>query len=145
MARFSKQSLNSLLGVHPDLGRLMTEAIKDTPVDFTITDGGRTAAMQHALWQKGRDAHGKVINPSQVVTNADGYIKKSNHQVKADSYYAAVDLYPFVNGKIDFNDKGNNLPIIAAHIKATAKCLGIKIRWGGDWKGSWDKPHFELV
>ena len=139
------------MGVHPDLGRLMTEAIKNTPIDFTITDGGRTAATQHSLWLKGRDANGKVINASQVVTNADGYINKSNHQVKSDTYFHAVDLYPYVDGRIDFNDTHKHLPTIATHIKKVAKELGIGISWGGDWKATktkpkgWDKPHFELL
>ena len=139
MAKFGSRSLNSLNGVHPDLVRVMHEAIKDTPVDFTITDGGRTTAQQQALYAKGR------TTPGPKVTNADGVRNKSNHQAKADGYYHAVDLYPYVNGKIDFNDKGNRLPIIAAHIKAVAKCMGVKIGWGGDWKGGWDKPHFELL
>jgi len=139
MATLGKRSVQSLTGVHPNLGKLMTEAIKDTPVDFTITDGGRTAQQQAALYAQGRTKAGGIV------TKLDGYNKKSNHQAKADGYYHAVDLYPYVDGKVDYNDEGNNLPIIAAHIKATAKCLGIKIGWGGDWKGSWDKPHFELV
>ena len=139
MSKFGKKSLQSLHGVHPKLGLLMTEAIKDTPHDFTITDGGRTAAQQKALYDKGRTA------PGEIVTKLDGYKKKSNHQAKEDGYYYAVDLYPYVNGAIDFKDTHNYLPIIAAHIKATAKCLGIKIGWGGDFKGGWDKPHFELL
>ncbi len=151
MSTFGKQSLASLHGVHPKLGLLMTEAIKNTPHDFTITDGGRTAAMQKALWLKGRNAAGKIVNKSLIVTQLDGYIKKSNHQAKEDGYYHAVDLYPFVDGKIDFNDTHSYLPIIAAHILETAKRLNIKIGWGGAWKATktssagWDKPHFELL
>lgn len=145
MPRFSQRSKDALKGVHPRLVQLMEAVIKDTPVDFTITDGVRTVAQQKALYAKGRTA------PGSVVTNADGVRSKSNHQPKADGLGYAVDLYPFVNGKLDFNDAGKQLPVIAAHIKATAKCLGINIRWGGDFaaKGKqpkgWDKPHFELV
>lgn len=138
MPKLGSQSLKSLQGQHPNLIKVMTEAIKDCPVDFTITDGGRTVAMQQALYAKGR------TKPGGIVTNADGIKNKSNHQAKSDGYYHAVDLYPYVNGKIDFNDKGNRLPVIAAHIMATARCLGIKINWGGNFKSIMDKPHFEL-
>lgn len=138
MPVFGKQSFKNLEGQHPDLVRLMKEAIKDSPVDFTITDGGRTVAMQQALYAKGRTA------PGGIVTNADGVKNKSNHQAKADGFYHAVDLYPYVNGAIDFNDKANRLKTIADHIKATAKRLGIRINWGGDFKSILDRPHFEL-
>lgn len=138
MASFGTRSLNTLKGIHPDLVKVMQEAIKDTPVDFTITDGVRTTAQQQALYAKGRTA------PGGKVTNADGVKNKSNHQVKADGYGYAIDLCPYVDGKVDYNDDSDSLKVIAAHIKATAKCLGVNIGWGGDWKGSWDKPHFEL-
>jgi len=138
MATLGKRSLDSLKGVHPKLVKVMTEAIKDTPIDFTITDGGRTTAQQQALYAKGRTAAGSIV------TKVDGVKQKSNHQAKADGFYHAVDLYPYVNGKIDFNDT-KSLEVIAKHIKSIAKTLGIKIGWGGDWKGSWDKPHFELL
>ncbi len=145
MGTFGKKSLNSLQGIHPDLVKVMKESVNDSPVDFTITDGVRTLAMQQALYAKGRTAKG------EIVTNADGIKGKSNHQVKNDGFGWAVDLYPYVNGKIDFDDKGDNLRVIAAHIKATAKCLGIKIKWGGNFPATktlpygWDKPHFELT
>lgn len=138
MARFSSRSLAALKGIHPDLILVMTTAIKDTPVDFTITDGVRTTAQQLALYAKGR------TKPGGIVTNADGVRNKSNHQIKADGYGHAVDLYPYVNGGLDFNDKANHLPAIAAHILATAKCLGIAVTWGGNFKSILDKPHFEL-
>jgi peptidoglycan L-alanyl-D-glutamate endopeptidase CwlK len=139
MPILGKRSLETLHGVHPDLVKLMHEAIKETPVDFTITDGGRTTEQQKALYAKGR------TKPGGKVTNADGVIKKSNHQAKKDGYFHAVDLYPYIYGKVDYNDEHDKLPIIAAHIMGVARKLGIKIGWGGLWKGSWDKPHFELL
>jgi len=139
MGSFGKRSLQSLEGVHPDLVKVMKAAIVNTPIDFTITDGGRTVAQQQALYAKGRTA------PGSIVTKVDGVKKKSNHQAKSDGYYYAVDLYPYVNGAIDFNDKSNRLSVIAKHILSVADDMGIKIGWGGSWKGSWDKPHFELL
>lgn len=138
MAVLGNRSLQSLQGIHPDLVRVMQEAIKETPIDFTITDGVRTTAQQKALYAKGRTA------PGGIVTNADGVKKKSNHQVKTDGYCYAVDLYPYINGRVDYPDKGDNLRAIAAHILATAKCLGVNVVWGGNFKSILDRPHFEL-
>lgn len=74
------------------------------------------------------------------VTNVDGIIKKSNHQVKSDGYGHAVDLYPFYNGSVQVQDKEviPKLKLIAVHIKSVAKCLGISITWGGDFKSLYD-------
>lgn len=134
MNKFSKRSLDNLKGVAPDLVKLMTEAIKDSPVDFTITEGVRTTARQQELFKQ-----------RPKVTNADGIKNKSNHQAKADGYGYAVDLYPYYNGSVQVQDKEviPKLKEIAIHIKAVAKCLNIKIEWGGDWK-FYDPPHFEL-
>lgn len=136
MTNFSKRSIDNLNGIHPDMVKIMHEAIRTTPVDFTITDGVRTVEQQQKLYAQGRTA------PGAVVTNCDGIKSKSNHQAKADGYGYAVDLYPYVNGKVQVNDVAN-LSRIAAHIKAVAGRLGIKIEWGGDWKMK-DYPHFEL-
>lgn len=139
MKQLGKRSLQSLEGIHPELVKLMKAAITDSPIDFTITDGLRTVAQQQALYAKGR------TKPGGVVTNADGVKLKSNHQGGK-----AVDLYPYINGSVDFNDVHGHLTTIAAHIKSVAKSLGISIRWGGDFKATktkakgWDKPHFEL-
>lgn len=138
MARFSKRSKDALIGVHPDLVRVMEAAILDTPVDFTIIEGVRTQARQATLYAQGRTTKGAIV------TYADGVKKKSNHQKKADGYGHAVDLYAFTNGKIQFNDVAS-LKLIAVHIKAVAACLGVAITWGGDWKKPYDPPHFQLT
>jgi hypothetical protein len=66
----------------------MRAAIADSPAEFTVTGGVRTAAGQKALYAQGRTA------PGSIVTNADGVKNKSSRQVKSDSYGYAVDLYP---------------------------------------------------
>lgn len=137
MKNFSARSLRNLKGIHPDLVKVMTEAIKDSPVDFTITDGIRTVSEQAALYAQGR------TKPGKVVTHVDGINKKSNHQIKADGYGYAVDLYPFKNGSVQVND-ADGLKVIAVHIKSVAKKLNINVEWGGDWISFKDFPHFEL-
>lgn len=135
---FSQRSKNNLVGIHPDLVRLMNEAIKDSPIDFTITDGVRTTQQQRSLYEQGR------TKPGAIVTNADGVNNKSNHQAKSDGYGYAVDLYPYYNKSVQLNDV-KNLRLIANHIKEVAKRLDIGIQWGGDWKTFKDYPHFELI
>lgn len=138
--QFGARSLQNLQGVHPNLQKVLKEAIKTSPVDFTVTEGVRTAKRQAELYAQGR------TKPGQRVTNVNGTTSKSNHQVKYDGYGHAVDLYPFFLGQVQVHHKDTikNLEKIAIHIKATAKCLGIPITWGGDWKSPFDPPHFEL-
>lgn len=140
MAVFSKRSKDNLKGVHPDLVKLMEEAIKNTPADFTIVDGVRTLERQKELYSQGRTTKGIIV------TNADGIKKKSNHQVKSDGYGHAVDIYPFYNGSVRVNDKQviPKLKLITDHIKKVAKELNIGVTCGIDWKNPYDPPHIEL-
>lgn len=144
MASFSRRSLDNLKNVHPDLVKVMTEAIKDSPCDFTIVCGLRTTKEQQEIYAKGR------TKPGPKVTNADGVRHLSNHQDEADGKKdglgSAVDLYPYFDGKVQVNHKDTipKLKIIAAHIEATAKRLGIDIEWGGRWTKLIDYPHVQL-
>lgn len=140
MATFSQRSRGNLQGVHPDLVRVLDAAIRDTPIDFTITEGVRSQARQQQLYAQGRTVSGPRV------TNVDGMRNKSNHQVKPDGFGHAVDLYPFVDGAVRVNEPyvDAKLKVIARHIKATAVRLGVPITWGGDWKSPYDPPHFEL-
>lgn len=137
MAKFGKRSLDNLKGVHPSLILLMSTAICDTPIDFTIVEGVRTQKRQQELYSQGR------TKPGNIVTYADGVRSKSNHQIKADGFGHAVDIYPYINGGVKMNDVAS-LRVIANHIKNTAKRIGVKITWGGDWTKPFDPPHFQL-
>ena len=144
---FSEQSLRLFKNVHPDLIKIMKAAITNSPYDFRITAGARTAQEQNALYQIGRTRAGNKV------TDCDGYKSKSNHQIKADGYGYAVDI--FICGKYDEQGKYikfnttegydfKKLKTVADHIKKIAKEKNINVEWGGDWKGGWDSPHFEL-
>lgn len=142
---FSQESLDKMKKVHPKLVEVMKAAITNSPFDFRITAGARTAEEQFALYQKGRTL------PGPKVTNCDGKEFKSNHQIKADGYGHAVDIFPcgvIENGAYrkftsseGYDDK--KLKLIADHILAVAKSKNINIEWGGNWKMH-DTPHFEL-
>ena len=145
----SEASIEKMKGVHPKLIELMKKAISDSPYDFKIIQGLRTAAYQNELYQQGR------TKPGKIVTKLDGYNKKSNHQAKADGYGHAVDIA--VCGHYDQNGNyvkcttdaemfdNKKLVEISRHVKAVAKEMGLDIVWGGDWKTLYDTPHYELV
>ena len=142
---FSQTSLDKMKKVHPKLVEVMKTAIENSPFDFRITDGARTAEEQFALYQIGRS------KPGRIVTNCDGKKAKSNHQIKADGYGHAVDIFPcgvIENGvyrkftsEEGYDEK--KLKLIANHILAVAKSKNVNIEWGGNWKMH-DTPHFEL-
>ena len=143
----SEMSKQYFKNVHPYLVEVMSAAITDSPYDFRITAGARTVKEQNALYQIGRTRAGNTV------TNADGYKNKSNHQIKADGYGYAVDI--FICGKYDengnyvkYNTKEGydfkKLKAVADHIKSIAKTKGYKVEWGGDWKAGCGGPHFEL-
>lgn len=148
MPVLGKNSLKKLDGVHPDLVKVIKEAIKESPVDFSIVYGVRTTQEQKDLYALGRTK----VNPDgksakkplgNIVTQKNGTTNRSNHQVKSSGFGEAVDIVPFLNGKIDWS-ANNEFKVIAAHILATAKCLGVSITWGGLWKSLPDMPHYEL-
>ena len=142
---FTQSSLDKMKKVHPKLVEVMKAAIENSPFDFRITDGARTAEEQNYLYQQGR------TRPGQKVTNCDGYKAKSNHQIKSDGYGHAVDIFPcgvIENGEYrkftsaeGYDEK--KLKSIANHILAVAKSKNVNIEWGGNWKMN-DTPHFEL-
>ena len=142
--KFGQRSIDNLKGVHPNLVKVLEQAILTSPVDFTIVEGLRSDQRQKDLYAQGRTKAGIKV------TNVDGVKKLSNHQDladgKKDGKGKAVDVYPFFLGQVQVHHKDTvkKLKEIAAHIKSTAKKLNIKIIWGGDWKNPYDPPHFEL-
>lgn len=137
MAKLGQGSINALKGVYPNLILVISAAICDTPIDFTIVEGVRTTKRQQDLYAQGRTAKGSIV------TYADGIKSKSNHQVKSDGFGHAIDFAPYINGKLDWNNH-NNFKIIADHIVSTGKRMGIKITAGFYWKKPYDPPHIQL-
>ena len=120
MYSFGSKSKERLQGVHPDLVKVMEEAIKESPLDFSITEGLRTKERQQQLFNEGK---------SQTM--------RSRHLTGH-----AVDIAVLVDGKITWEFP--KYQIVADHIKVVAQKLSIPIVWGGDWTSFKDGPHFEL-
>ena len=120
MFKFSNRSVERLQGVHPDMVKLMTEAIKESPYDFGITEGRRALERQRNLVADGKS---RTMNSRHLTGHA-------------------VDIVVFVDGKITWDFKF--YAAVAEHIKKVAEELKIPIVWGGDWVSFKDGPHYEL-
>ena len=140
MYKLSKRSLDTMVGVSPDLVKVIKEAIATSPYDFMITQGVRSAKYQNELYQQGRTVRGLKV------TNADGYIKKSNHQMKVDGFGYAIDFVVMDKTKKDgFDwDTESKYQAVAKHILDTGHKLGINLEWGGEWKFK-DYPHIQIA
>lgn len=117
----SQRSENSLKGVDPKLVAVVRKAITITPIDFVVIEGLRSVERQKELVAKGAS---KTL--------------KSKHLIGR-----AVDVAALVDGKITWDEQYYRK--IAAAFKQAAKELDVPIRWGGDFKGFFDSPHFELL
>lgn len=137
MPSFGQKSKDKLKTCHPDLQRVMEEAIKE--YDFTVIYGQRSVEEQFELYKKGREfKDGQWVKVGATVTNLDGKTKKSMHNYSPS---LAVDIAPY---PIDWNDL-KRFKEMADVVKKAAEKLGVKIAWGGDWKSFKDYPHVELV
>jgi peptidoglycan L-alanyl-D-glutamate endopeptidase CwlK len=88
---------------------------------------------QNKLYEQGRTVSGKIV------TNCDGYNKKSKHNFSPSK---ACDIVVYVGGAITWDPK--YYKIVASHILQCAKKLKINITWGGSWKNFPDYPHFQI-
>lgn len=147
MFKFSQASLNRLSKVHPDMQKVAMRAIQISPIDFSVTQGLRTREEQCALYGKGRTgAQCRAAGvPEQYASPGDKKVTwtmNSNHLSGN-----AIDVAPFVNGKLEYDDNGKLglWPKIAKAFKDAAAELHVSIEWGGDWEKTKDRPHFELV
>ena len=128
MPRFSNRSKEALATCHPDLRRVMNEAIKY--IDFSVLEGHRGQAAQDLAFRQGLS---KLRWPN------------GRHNSKPSR---AVDIAPY---PIVWADT-ERFVLFAGFILGIASTLGIKLRWGGDWDTDWqvkdekfrDYGHFEL-
>lgn len=120
MYKFSERSKAKLKTVDIRLQNLMDMAIKESPYDFSITEGIRTLKRQKELVAQGKS---KTL--------------KSYHLTGK-----AVDIAVWVDGKVTWDFK--YYKEVADCVKEVARKLGYVITWGGDWKTFKDGPHFQI-
>ena len=115
-----------LVGVHPDLVRVVTTARGFCP--FIVLEGLRNVERQAKLVNIGasrtmnsRHLTGHAVDLGYWLDDGDG--KVENGEVRWD-----WPLYEKI-GRV---------------MKRVAAQLGVQIIWGGDWQSFPDGPHFEL-
>ena len=121
-------SKKKLLGVHPDLVRVIKRAAsdwKDPQFTFIVTCGVRTLAEQRLLVAKG---FSKTLRSRHIPAN--------------NGFSHAVDLAAMLHNKITWDWPPYHR--IAKAVKEAAKTEEVPIEWGGDWKSFKDGPHFQL-
>ena len=133
MPYFGSSSMEKLKTCHPDLQRILLEAIKYT--DFTIVCGHRNKADQEKAYR-------------EKCTQLDWPHSKHNSMPSL-----AVDIAPWhkTAPHIDWSDHEGFI-YLAGIVKGVAFMMGYDLRWGGDWDGDQDQrdegfrdlPHFEL-
>lgn len=117
MSTLNERSRSNLVGVHPDLVRVVELAAERCPVPIVVTEGLRTSERQAMLVSAGKSW---TLNSRHLTGHA-------------------VDLVDADN----FGYEAPDLALIASAMKSAATELGTPIVWGGDWKSK-DTPHFEL-
>lgn len=111
------RSRKNLVGVHPDLVRVVEAAFERSQVKFVVTEGLRNLERQKQLKAAGKSW---TLNSRHLTGHA-------------------VDVVDADDFKYDIPD----MTSIARAMKESAAELKVPIVWGGDWKTK-DTPHFEL-
>lgn len=147
---FGASSLAKLALVEPGLRSVAMRAIQISTVDIVVVEGVRSVDQMCINYGKGRTveecaakgvaAHYAAPHLSKVTWLA--HPLQSKHGLQADGFGHAVDLAPWVNGAIAWNDIASFKAIDVAMVAAAAE-LGVKEAWGGDWAVSKDFPHYE--
>lgn len=120
MPKFSASSQEKLNTCHSDLNRLFSEVVKY--MDCTILEGERSQEKQDKAFSEGK---------------SQAQYPNSNHNTKPSN---AVDVVPY---PVDWNNI-ERFYEFAGFVKGVASQMGIKIKWGGDFKSFFDGPHFEV-
>lgn len=117
---FGQASESNLIGVHPDLVKVVRRALELTPIDFKVIEGRRTLERQRELVKAGAS---QTLNSRHLTGHA-------------------VDMVPLPDGKVSWEWK-YFYPMAEAMKQAAAE-LGIAVEWGGHWTTFKDGPHFQL-
>ena len=129
MPKFSEKSISKLSTCHPLLQRVFHEVVRE--FDCTILEGHRDKDRQNQM----------VADGKSQVQWPDG-----KHNTVPS---LAVDVTPY---PIKWDDRERQT-LFAGYVLATAKSMGVTLRWGGDWDRDTevrdnsfdDLVHFEIV
>ena len=124
--RLSRLSESRLIGVHPDLVRVVRRALELSPVDFKVLEGLRSAERQQQLVSSGAS---RTMNSRHLTGHA-------------------VDLAPYLDtdgdGDREVSWHWPHYYPLAEAVKRAAAELQVPVEWGGDWITFKDGPHWQL-
>lgn len=109
MFKLSQRSLSRLVGVKPQLVKVVKSAIEITAVDFGVVQGVRTLAEQARLVQQGAS---QTMNSKHLTGDA-------------------VDLMAYIGARASWEI--NLYDDIAEAMRQAALMHGVSIRWGAAW------------
>jgi peptidoglycan LD-endopeptidase CwlK len=105
---------------------------QETGRDLIITCTWRSQKEQNRLYQQGR------TTPGKIVTQVDGYEKKSKHNVyPARAIDVAVDVDPNTDKTVISWQEDFYRPLGPI-------CKKLGLVWGGAWERFPDLPHIEV-
>lgn len=111
---FARKSLTNMEDVYPPLVFLASQALQLSRVDFACVTGALSDEQQEWLVQRGVSR-----------------TRYSPHQRNDSGYSMAVELVPFINGRLNYN-RQSIYQIVAAMYDASVRSLcPEKIRWHG--------------
>jgi peptidoglycan L-alanyl-D-glutamate endopeptidase CwlK len=134
MPKFGRRSKEKLDTLHPDLQKVLNEAIKH--VDFSILEGHRDQATQDMYYEQGKS---KLKYPN------------GKHNTIPSK---AVDIAPYFKNAPHIRwDDARAFTHLAGVIMGIGYSMGVKLRWGGNWdmddefgdQTFNDLPHLELL
>jgi len=117
MFTFGKRSKKELKGVHPDLNEWVHETLRRSPLDIGVHDGVRTESEQREYVRRGASRS-----------------MKSMHLIQKTGYSHAVDILPYINGKLRWD--WQPIYTIMEVGREVANDMQLSLRWGGVWDRS---------
>ena len=141
--KLSERSLKSLEGVDPNLVKVVKRAIEITEQDFIVIEGLRTKEQMMINYGKGRTVAQLAVHgiPASYAKPKEAKVTWLNNPFASNHAKGkAVDIVP---APVTWDDISKFKKINEA-MQASAKELGIKLSYGGDWTKK-DYPHWELA
>jgi len=130
-------SKGRLITCHRDIQTWVNASIEFSPVDFTVTDGYRGEEEQERAFEKGYSkAH-------------FGQSPHNNHDPVYGPLSLAVDLVPYIDGKLDYENEGA-FKTLHTYLRMVENELldGGEISHTFDWGGAWgkfiDMAHYQI-
>jgi peptidoglycan L-alanyl-D-glutamate endopeptidase CwlK len=108
--KLSARSIDRLVGVNPNLIRVVQRAIELTKVDFAVTEGLRTPERQRELYAKGASQ-----------------IKEGGTHIEG----RAIDVVAYIGNRISW--ELNLYDDIADAMRLAAIEANVGLRWGAAW------------